>query len=560
MSLRRPSWLALRAAAAASLALGCGPESAPHYTWLTTIHAVAPSAGTDTGTSPVATDSGTPPAAPPCDLQHDLASPHLWEGDELRFSVWCADPRARAAGAMIDLLDAGRHRARLRPDGQVEWQTGGSDGGRHDLTFTVQIPGATGMPESRIVPIWVADNPDAPGALPPAPETYEEEWGLPVVHIQHDSPLTQDDQPATFTVRGRSVDGEIKIRGATSVAYPKNSFTLDFDSAELAVDEWGERSRGHMILTTTFDDNSHLRQKLSFALWAALAERAGERRLAPRSFHAVVYRNGVYEGLYLASDRIDDEHARHRDFGGDGDLYKAVDHSANYMLVQDGGTPKDDLAAGWEKKEGADEADLDGIRALTAWAGSATPESFATEAAAWVQRGSFRDWQLFAMVSFAEDSAGKNHYIYQDDETGQFSAVPWDFNASWGQSWKTTRRDPDQLRDHTLDNGIFALQEQSPDDCAALVARFEALRAPGEPFDPAWLLAQVAADELRIRPSAIRDEQRWGAAHRSFFRWAEERDEDDDWTDFDGELAYLRAWIPERLLWVDQWVAERCGG
>lgn len=531
---------------------------APEHIWHTSILAVAHAPETDSGTA-AAEDPGEPSSAQHCDLQHDLASPHLWEGEALSFSVWCGDPAARAAGAQVELLHAGAHGARLRPDGRVEWETGGSDGGRHDLSFTVHIPGATGMPESLVVPVWVADNPDATGAVPPDPATYEEEWGLPVVHIQHDRPLTQEDQPASFTVRGEQVEGEIKIRGATSVAYPKNSFTLDFDSAELSVDEWGERSRGHMVLTTTFDDNSHLRQKLSFELWAALAERSGDRRLAPRTFHAVVYRNGVYEGLYLASDRIDDEHARHSGFGGEGDLYKAVDHSANYLLQDDLGASKTDLAAGWEKKEGADESDLDGIRELTAWAGGATPEAFATEADGWIQRSSFRDWQLFVMVAFAEDSAGKNHYVYQDDETGQLVAAPWDFNASWGQSWKTTRRDADQLRDHTLDNGIFALQERSPSDCAALVERFAELREPTQPFDPAWLLERLAEDELRIRPSALRDQQRWGEAHRSFFRWADERDSDDDWTDFEGELAYLRAWIPERLLWVDQWVAERCG-
>ena len=502
-------------------------------------------------------DADTPASpAPACDLQHDLDTPHLWEGDTVTFRVWCAG--TSASTHHLEVLHPGAPSARLDPDHLFTWHTDGRDGGHHTLTLVATDPSGARPPETRVVDLWLADSPSAPQATLPDPDTYHEEWGLPVVHIQHEGVLTEADRPATVTVRGDSVDGEVKLRGATSLAYPKNSFTLDFDSADLQVDEWGPEPRGHMVLTSTFDDNSYIRQKLTFDVWAAMADSADERRLVPQTFFAVVYRNGVYEGLYVACDRVDDALAERSGWAGDGDLYKSVDHHANFDLVDSDGLPKADLAMGWEKKEGDDEADLSGIRALTDWVGNGNAERFNREHDRWVQAGSFRDWQLLVMSGQTEDSAGKNAYVYKADDTGQYSAMPWDFNASWGQTWKTIRRNPDRVWDHTEDNRLFLLQESDSASCAALVSRYRALRASGGPFDPAWLIAQIASYEAIIAPSARRDEARWGAEYRSFFRWADDRDEDDDWTDFAGELAYIRTWIPARVAEVDTWAAARC--
>ncbi len=486
-----------------------------------------------------------------CDIQYDLEQPFLWEGDTVVFRAWCA-----SGDTDVVLSVSGAPDAVFTPEGTFSWFTTGRDGGRHRLTVSAIGPSG-GLPETRTVDVWLADNPDAPDATPPEPATYTEEWGLPVVHIEHDLPLDTDDVPATFTVRGDEITGEVKIRGATSVAYPKNSFTLDFDSDELTVAEWGEDARGHMVLTSTFDDNSYMRQKLTFDVWTELAVRSGQTRLAPRTFFAVVYLNREYHGLYLASDRLDDEHARQMGFGGDGDLFKAVTHDANYDRFDEHGALKDDLAMGWEKNGGADPDDLTGIRTLTEQMADMAPGRFVEIAPAVVQVESFLDWYLLVMAGFVEDSVGKNAYVYQDDHTGLWSAAPWDFNASWGQSWKTLRRDPEQLRDHTEHNRVFDLIEQTRDSREMLVARYEALHTDDGPLSSAWQLQKLEAYDAQIHAAALRDEAKWGAEYRTFFRWVEDRDEDDDWTDFEGELAYLRAWIPAREAAMAEWVAAR---
>ncbi len=525
--------------------------------------AVSPVDG-DTGAS--APDTGSTRAAPdadgadgadgadaPCTPVVSGLGENYVEGDEITFEVGCAEGAADGVRFLVrgaTDADADGDAA----DGRWTWQTDGASGSRADLEV-VAIRGGLAVAGAGTWPVWVLDDPDAPGAEPPDPERYDEELGLPVVHIVTDRAITQEDTPATFTVRGETVEGEVNIRGATSTTYPKKSYTLDFDSGELAVEEWGPRSRGHMLLISTFDDNSYVRQKLCFDLWAEMARTADGPRLAPRTFFAVVYINGVYQGLYLASDRPDDELARHMGFGdGEGDLYKAVTHDANYDRLDEHGAPKQDLAAGWEKKEGADRDDRTGIADLTAFVADADTGHFAEEARWRIDLDSYRDWHLLVMGAFAEDSAGKNHYAYRDEDSGRFVAMPWDFNASWGQSWLTKRRDPAQLRRHTDDNRVFRLMLEEERSVDALAARYAEL-ADGGPLDPAWQRARIDAYYDAIWPSVERDWARWGEEYRAFERWRGVRSQADDWTDPAGERAFLEAWIDARAPHMAAWVA-----
>ena len=90
-----------------------------------------------------------------------------------------------------------------------------------------------------------------------------------------------------------------------------------------------------MVLITSFDDISYVRQKLVYDLWAEMADFQDVHRLTPRTFFAVVYINGEYQGLYTGCDRIDDEFVRHMGFeDGEGNLYKAVSHDANFKKLE----------------------------------------------------------------------------------------------------------------------------------------------------------------------------------------------------------------------------------
>jgi len=479
----------------------------------------------------------------PCGLEVALEQRFYTEGDRVTFQISCTD--GDIAGVALSLAGGGEGLALDPSTGLVSWQTDGRSGGRYDVT--VGVSSVTGI-ESEVVTFWVADAPDAPGAEAPEPGSYTEEWGLPVVHVQVDRGMSEEEQPATISVRDQQVTGFAKVRGASSVSYPKVSYTLDFESDELGVEEWGDRTREHMVLITSFDDNSYVRQKLGYDLWMAMAEHSGDQRLTPRTFFAVVYINGVYQGLYTACDRIDDEFLRHMGTDGEGSLYKAVSHDANFYLTDASGRTKSWLSAGYDKKEG-DPDDWSDMDALVAYTGSASDDQLWNEHPG-LDLEEFADWLLWAQLILAQDSAGKNAYLYADPVDGRWRFAPWDLNDSFGQNWYTLRVSSTERNDYYWNNRIFRMLQEHPDAQAMVRARFASYR-DGGPFGPAALGAQLDAYLETLGPNVDRDWARWGAEYQSYGRWSWDRSSAGDWTTPSEEVAYVRSWLNERLAMYD---------
>ncbi|MFT4978009.1 MAG: spore coat protein H [Myxococcota bacterium] len=470
-----------------------------------------------------------------CVLEDDLSTPWYLEGETISFLVGCGEGvSASEVGLAAVRVPSG---ARLSADGAFVWETGPADGGRHDLVFAASTSLAT-----RTVTVWVADNPDVDGAVAVDPEAYTEEWGLPVLHLTAPEGLGSSDEPGRVALDGDVYDVSVKVRGASSYYYPKKSYTLDFGDDEVIFPGW-DQSRDHLILLTTFDDNSYVRQKLIYDLWAEMGEYWGEQRLVPRSSFAVVYLNGDYHGLYVVLDRIDDEFIRHMGFDDSGDLFKAVNHDANFYLTTSSGYPKSTLTEGYEKKEGEPEDSYASLQALVGFTGAGSASDLVEGAGDWIELGEFMDWLLLVHYSMSEDSAGKNSYLYQDPDTGLFRYVPWDFNHAWGQNWYTQRIPSDRLNYFEGTNRVFwAIQDVREE---VLWDRFAELRDEG-PLSPEALESLVDDYFARIQPSAERDWAVWREAYRSYSGWASARNSSDNWTEYEGEKEYLYQWLSDR--------------
>jgi spore coat protein H len=516
------------------------------------VDALDPQDSGDVGGGDTDTDTDDPGAgALACGLDVDLETPYYWEGETVSVEISCSSGLTpeEAGVQIVGLPDAAVFGS---SSGLVQWETGPRDGGRVDLTVTVPTP-SSGPPESEVVTFWVADNPDIAGAREPDPMTYAEEWGLPVVHLEVGRPMSESEQAATITVRGQQVEGAAKIRGAFSASYTKPSYTLDFDSAELGVAEWGDKTRGHMVLITAFDDISYVRQKLVYDLWEEMADFHDAERLTPRTFFTIVYLDGEYQGLYTGCDRIDDEFVRHMGFeDGEGNLYKAVSHDANFKLERSNGAAKTWLASGYEKAEGLPEDDFSDLEALVAGVGAASDAELATGAYP-IQLDEFMDWFLLVTYTLAEDSAGKNSYLYVGPDSEDFRFIPWDFNHSWGQDWRTLREDPDTDNEYRWNNRVFIALQDDPTLRAQLDARAEALHSDG-PLNAEWVQEQLDDYYETLGPNPARDWEHWESAHRRFDGWRSLRDDANDWEDHEGEVAFLREWIDDRDDWFGRWL------
>jgi hypothetical protein len=328
---------------------------------------------------------------------------------------------------------------------------------------------------------------------------------------------------------------------------------LDFEGEELEIDEWDGPSRGHLILTTTFDDNSYVRQKLIYDLWQAMANHQDVDRLTPRTFFAVVYLRGSYQGLYMGCDRIDDEFVRHMGFSsGEGNLYKAVSHDANFRLTNVSGNPKSRLSAGYEKPEGLPEDDYSDLEALVAAVGGASLSDVASGAAGNLDLDEFMDWFILVSYTLAEDSAGKNSYLYTGEDSANFRFVPWDFNQSFGQTWRTLRRAADTDNDYVQRNRVFEALQADPVVAERLWSRMAELRQDG-PLNPTWLNRQIDRYLEVLGPAPQRDEDTWRSAYRNYESWEGIRDAAGDWNDHEEEVQYLRQWVDDR---DDFWAAR----
>ena len=488
-------------------------------------------------------DGGTVPAAADCGLADDLVTPWFTEGDTVTFNLQCTGGLATEDAEIKPLgLPDG---ATFDEESRVfTWETDGTDGGRYDLAFSARALDSGEIPGTATVTFWVADDPGAPNAEPPEPAAYTEEWGLPVIHVSMAKQMSETYQAATVTWRGKEYLATAKIRGASSAGYSKPGYILEFGEDEIAIPGWGPDDRDHLILLTTFDDNSYVRQKLIFDQWFAIADYWGEARLTPRSFYTVLYLNGSYNGLFVGLDHVDNEFVRQMGFNPDGNMYKAVNHDANFFLTASGGGPKGTLHQGYEKKEGLPEDDFADLDSLVSFTGGSTVATLVADAEEHFRTDEFMDWFLLVNYSLAEDSAGKNSYLYFEPDMGMVLYAPWDFNHSWGQSWYTTRISSSSIDEYKSTNRIFKAFQEDSGASEALWDRFRQMRADG-PFSNEWLQAQVDGYYADIEPSAERDWAKWSASYRAYW-WAPYRNAAGDWTDYQGEKSYVTEWLDER--------------
>ncbi len=419
------------------------------------------------------------------------------------------------------------------------------DAGRHEVLFALKPQGAGGLPETERAAVNVVDAWGVPGNLPVDPATYLQEWGLPVLHLDPQGGLSQSYTATDAWFEGVAYSAQMKVRGASSVGYPKNSFTVEFDPVQIDLRDHGMSRKDHLVLISNFDDAAYVRQKMVFDVWQEMADFRGADRLTPRTAWVVLYLDGVYFGLYTAADHIDDEFVGELDFVDTGNLYKSVSHDANFYLHHNDGSPKSNLAAGWEKKEGPAE-DWSDLTGLTQWAGTIDSTQFAAEAGAWIDVQEFSDWFLLVMHLLAGDSAAKNAYLYNDPAGTGMRYVPWDFNHSLGQNWRTLRVDPSDYSDYSDRNAIFAHLHADPGLAQELWDHYELLRAPGAPLS-ALRLQELAAEHFGlIHPSAVRDWARWGDEHRNYSGWSSLRGGPSAIGGYAEERAYLEQWIDTR--------------
>ncbi|HET8541194.1 MAG TPA: CotH kinase family protein [Anaeromyxobacter sp.] len=478
-----------------------------------------------------------PAPQPRCGLA--VAGP-VWtvEGVPVRVPIACAD-----GASLPDLTVRGLPQgARWDPaDAAVTWTPALSDAGVYDLVASLPTgETATGR-------VGVADAWDAPGNAPPEPARYTEEYGLPVVHLAYQGRLGDArETPATLTYRGRTHAVSLKYRGSRSLEFPKKSFSVKLADGTLFSDPaLGIVERKRFVLVTTFDDQTHVRDRLALALW---------KRLAPGRFgvntgSAVVYLNGAFQGLYVLSEKLGGQVLSSAGLNGDGNLYQAKSHAANFDATLPDGAPKATWHDGYEKDEGlppqGEPGAFDDLDAFVAFVAGADDGRFAAELPGLADVDEYRDWWVLVMLASSADCAAKNGILFHDPRGGAWRASAWDWGASLGQDWQTSRTSAWDGYEFAAPNRLFRRLLAPPFGDATRARLGAAVRERVPVADVLALYDAMVAETAAV---ARRDEARWGDAQRAFFG-AEGRA---DWGGGEAEVAYVRRWIQDRWTFLSR--------
>ncbi len=390
--------------------------------------------------------------------------------------------------------------------------------------------------------IGVADALGNPGNIPIVdPSAYTMELGLPVIFIDHEPAGDENFEPMQVTYGGKVHEAEAKLRGKSSLSYPKKSYALRFDK----FDAFGESrfadfpNRTRVILTSTFDDNTYVRQRMAFELWSRLAP-----SIDIKAYSAVVYRGTEYRGIYTISDHVNSELMARNGLSDGGNVYKAENHDANFRTTRNNGSAKSTLHQGYSKTEGNPDEGEEGafadLEELVSFVATSDDATFNDGIADLISIDDYAAWWIHVTFILANDSAGKNSYHYHDAARA-WRVAPWDFNDSFGQNWQTRRTDSEDYEPFFSRNEIFVRLQAHPTHGPAIRQRYKELLEDGA-LAPDALRTLLDQYQAEIELAAARDWARWENEYRSFSRWNDRS----DFTSHEEEFQYLRTWIDER--------------
>lgn len=342
----------------------------------------------------------------------------------------------------------------------------------------------------------------------------------------------------------------VEQRGRSSSGFPKHQFAVelwDDDDEAVQADLMGLGMAADWVLNGAWVDRALFRNKLTYDLFQAMG---GPERFAPESRYCELTLNGGYEGIYLLVEKIEAEGAR-IDLS-DEDLASG---DAWVLKLDEGGLVSNELGYGaWNlvspnESQVTAEASAAIVSSITAWrdaAWGADPADASTGIFATIDLDSAVDIVLIEELAKNNDGWYLSLHLWKDGDS-LIRFAPWDIDLGYGQPSYNNNESPEEWILYRPD--MIDTMSRVPAFRLALAARWTELRAD--------LLSDEAIDARIDGYVATMGEE---AIARNFERWPIE---DVDFggylyevSSYEEELARVRAWIPERLVWMDANIAS----
>jgi len=302
----------------------------------------------------------------------------------------------------------------------------------------------------------------------------------------------------------------LRFRGNTSRFHPKKSFNIRFEQPQDLL--FGS---DRMNLNAMYTDPAMMREALSFELFAQLGQPTSRTR------HFDFWLNGIYEGLHIHIQRVDEWLLGMNDLNPAGTLvrdefrdnanlpssvfgyqFPGMDQAERLELLQNNFNHRGDPE--WEH-----------LLELIEWV-NATPAGagFAAGFDQWVNQDNFIDWLTLHWLIGDIDSFGDDYWLYLDhnDPEARWHFIPWDKDQSFGSHFRPGFFTSNDFFAYEYDliggwgNQLIGKFLQTPQLRQMAEARL--LELIDELFTESWLHeridahAEVLEDSVNIQPSS----------------------------------------------------------
>ena len=369
---------------------------------------------------------------------------------------------------------------------------------------------------------------------------------LPFFSLETKDPIVADRKVPLLLRRklgisSNTFEAMVRIHGATSQAYPKKSLAF---SLKEPVALLPERKGADWVLNAAYIDRSLMRHKLSYDLFKSLSAPGAPRHAASSDFCEIEL-NGQYQGVYLLMERIDAALLGWPAFQSNDSthavIYKAIDHAANFHQGGRGGfeqrLPDPLTKVYWSPLE-----------ELTGFIAKASEPDFFSKTngiASRLDLDNAIDFHLLVLLTSNLDGITKNFLIARSqpspEKPQRFFFMPWDYDATFGRNWNADRAGPDAW----LSNHLFDRLLRNADYRARWEKRWTQLRSAQ--FSRESIVRMIDQNAARLGEAASRNAAKWPTAGGWY----------PDALTFEQDLAQMKKWIEERLIWLDHEIPHR---
>lgn len=399
---------------------------------------------------------------------------------------------------------------------------------------------------------------------------------LPLINIRTDSVINKngfvdgiidiaDYQCRTdFFTDSVSFFCKIRYRGTSALNYSKKSFSIkivDRNGKDLDVNLFGIRQENSWILDAMAVDRIRMRNRICFDVWNDLDKTPYNTKYGNRNgtsgLFVEVFINGVYEGLYCLSDKIDRKllglKKAQTETNGDvsvkGIIYKGIswDGYSTYLLGYDDTYPVDGVV--WNEWELEYPSDYPSARTWQPLMDLIDFCSQTNDNTAFLQGyqdyfylDNLINYFVFTQAMNVGDNFCKNTFLSTVDlsDSHRYLVTPWDMDMSLGSYWdggyrtsmcKFNRYDEtppfDKLYVRNLDGFRDRIADKWADCCLAL-------------FSPDSIISRLDhyAEQLMASGAWEREYNRWNGSPVALKESV-----------FD-ELEFVKDWYIQNYNWI----------